>query len=62
MDSLDILLFFCAYLAQHREADCEVLLHQKIKSIILACESLEKSGKISLNTLKPLTFNDLGVY
>ncbi len=61
-DSLGVLLFFCAYFAQQQNADSEVLLHQKVKKIIQACESLEKSGKISLNSPKPLTFNDLGVY
>lgn len=61
-DSLGVLLFFCAYFAQQQNTDSEVLLHQKVKKIIQACESLEKNGKISLDSPKPLTFNDLGVY
>lgn len=62
MDSLGMLLFFCACLAQQKEKDSEVLLHQTVKKVIKACETLEKNGKISLNSPKPLTFNDLGVY
>ncbi len=59
---LGSILLCCARLSGIFDTDCEVLLHQTIKTMIEKCQSPERRGKILTDTLKPLTFNDLGVY
>ena len=59
---LSALLFYCVQLSHLSGIDSEVLLHQTIRRIVQNCHTFKNNGKINANVLKPLTFNDLGVY
>ena len=56
------LLFLCAELSQRLGLDCEILLHQTVKNVILAYQAAESVGKHGMKSPDSLTFNDLGVY
>ena len=59
---LGSLLFCCSELARRFDLDSEVILHQTVRHVIRSCQALENEGKNGSEILKPLTFNDLGVY
>ncbi len=55
------LLFLCAMLSRKLNTDGEVVLHHTVKRIINSCISIDKKNANGSGTLKPLTFNDLGL-
>ena len=59
---LGSLLFCCSEIARRFDLDSEVILHQTVRRVIRSCQTLENEGKNGSESLKPLTFNDLGVY
>ena len=60
--NIGFILLCISEFSRQLNIDNEILLHQTVKRIIDICQQTDNQRKKTSQDLKPLTFNDLGVY